>query len=631
MHVYTEEFSTLDLEFRLEISLPEEAPARVEVALQADPASPETSYLKVEVSQAGSGQTQTPVKGRFKLTGRVPIVEMHGLLTFPPSQAEMGMLPIYRQQKHTWAASSLPFFALIHRRGDNRFACGLLDQLTETDITFEQVMLEGSYALTFEKPFTLPAGGWRETVQLSTRRVPWQETLKGYREFVDRAWPQPRLPVPDSAFEPIFCTWYAILHDVTQDWVLENAYLASRLGFKTWITDYGWFLDQAHDPNIGEFAGDWQPSLRRFPDFAGHVAQVQKMGLRYLLWVAPAMVGKQSQAAQEHAGLLQQTPGVQFDCLSPWKAQSGAIIAAHLERLLKDYGLDGFKLDFLETIDPHQVPSDPDYQTAGEGLYAILSQALDRLQAIRPDLLIEFRNSYANLATRRFANLYRATDTPFNAADNRWQVAMLRLLAPDRAVALDPLCWSQDTSQEDLAVTLINGLCGVPMISVDLAACPLDHLNVLRYWIEFYNKHRSTLAHGEFLPEFQHNTLPLVRFIGKNERILALYEDYPLTLDVKEGDDVWVLNASTRPYVDILPDKSEGTWPVNVWDKFGVSVYTKVLAFPLSRLEVPVGGSLEIARMWKGEDRKPKTPPRPEPPKEPEKKSKRKRSTGKRK
>jgi alpha-galactosidase len=629
MHIYTEEFSALDLDFRLEVSLPEEAPAVVEVNTQPDPiaplplrvsrsgsgtrsGSPETSYLKIKVSQTGARKTQGPVKGSLKLTWSVPIAEMHGMITFPPSQAEMGMLPMGRQKKLTWAASSLPFLALVHRNGDNHFAFGLLDQLTETEITYEQVLPQCSYAFTLEKPFVLQNSGWLEIVQVSARRIPWQETLKGYREFVDREWPQPCLPVPESAYDPIFCTWYAVLHDVTQDWVLENAYLASRLGFKTWITDDGWFLDQTSDTGSGEFAGDWQPSARRFPDFADHVAQVQKMGLRYLLWVAPAMVGKESQAAREHANLLQQPAGMPFFCLSPWKAQSGEIIAGHLERLMKDYHLDGFKLDFIDTLDPRQVPPDPDYQTAGEGVYNLLSQALDRLQAIRPDVLVEFRNPYTNLAGRRFSNLYRASDTPFNAANNRWQVAMQRLLAPDRAVVLDPVCWGQDASLEDVAVMLINALCGVPMVSVDLGACQHSHLNLLRYWIAFYNQHRNTLVHGEFLPEFHHNALPVIRFIGKNERIVALYEDYPLTLDMKEGDDVWVLNGSTRPYIDILPDKSEGSSPVNAWDKFGNSVYTKVLTFPVSRLDVPVGGSLEIAKMWKGEKLELKAAPKEE-------------------
>ena len=44
MHIYTEEFSALDLDFRLEVSLPEEAPAVVEVNPQPDPFAPLPLY-----------------------------------------------------------------------------------------------------------------------------------------------------------------------------------------------------------------------------------------------------------------------------------------------------------------------------------------------------------------------------------------------------------------------------------------------------------------------------------------------------------------------------------------------------------------------------------------------------------
>ena len=92
MHVYSQEFSTLDLDFRLEVSLPEEAPAGVEVIPSS--AAPETADLKIQVSQAGANPGMVPVKGSFTLSWSLPITEMHGLLTFPPSQAEMGILPM---------------------------------------------------------------------------------------------------------------------------------------------------------------------------------------------------------------------------------------------------------------------------------------------------------------------------------------------------------------------------------------------------------------------------------------------------------------------------------------------------------------------------------------------------------
>ena len=171
-----------------------------------------------------------------------------------------------------------------------------------------------------------------------------------YREAVDQEWPQPRLPVPEHAYDPVFCSWTAIHHDVSQDWVLRNARLAADLGFGTWLTDDGWFTDKASFADY-RFTGDWQPCVAKFPDFAGHVREVQAMGLRYVLWVGPFMVGDESAAAQRHAHLLlQHDERLHYSQLSPWFRETGQVVADLLARLVGDFGLDGLKLDFIDAV-----------------------------------------------------------------------------------------------------------------------------------------------------------------------------------------------------------------------------------------------------------------------------------------
>jgi alpha-galactosidase len=208
-------------------------------------------------------------------------------------------------------------------------------------------------------------------------------------------------------------------------------------------------------------------------------------------------------------------------------------------------------------------------------------------------VLIEFRNSYTNLASRRYANLYRASDVPVNFSLNRWQVAMERLLTPDRAVVLDPALWHPDDTDENVAVTLINTIISVPMVSVDLLKYPKTHLDLIRYWIGFYCDHLDTIIHGEFLPEFLRGFLPLIRFTGPKERIIGVYEDYPI--QITEGPlPLWILNASSRPYIDVLPDAFSSLRQVITRDKFGRIKSQELVQFPTGRLSVEVGGSLEI-------------------------------------
>ncbi len=534
---------------------------------------------------------------RLSIQWEVPTVDMHGFYAGPPSPDKMAKLPYWWLKKKACANTGFPFVALFHRGGESRAAFGLVDQLTETALEAELSEATCSYHFHWYKPrgnISLPKRRWEEIMFVSTARRPWPAVLQAYTSTVDREWPQTQMPVPDFAYDPVFCTWTAIHHAVSQAWVLRNAHLAADLGFGIWLTDDGWFTDKAAFANYA-YTGDWEPCVPKFPDFVGHVREVQAMGLRYVLWVAPFMVGHDSQAARRLAHLLMPPIAqLNFSNLSPQYHETEAVVIDLLVRLMRDYGLDGLKIDFIDAIasDGQPIPQ-PDYPTLGEGFYRLMSEAADRLQAIKPDMLIEFRNPYTNLASRRYANLYRASDVPINFMLNRWQVVMLRLLAPDRAVHLDPALWHPADSDAAVAVHLINLLSSVPMVSIELDRYPQNHLDLLRYWIGFYRAHRDTIMHGEFAPELHLGHIPLIRFNGPSERIIGLYEDYAFSM--REGPlPLWILNASTRPFVELLPDGLAGTYTVRTRDKFGCLVAEEALTFPRHRLAVEAGGNLEI-------------------------------------
>jgi len=320
--------------------------------------------------------------------------------------------------------------------------------------------------------------------------------------------------------------------------------------------------------------------------------------MRYVLWVAPFMVGDASQAARQHAHLLAEaTTPMRYRNLSPRRAETRHVVGDMLERLMRDYDLDGLKIDFLDALAlDNLVATDSDYPTLGAGIYDILSAAIARVCAIRPDALIEFRNSYTNLASRRYANLYRASDVPINFAMNRWQVTMLRLLAPDRAVHLDPALWHPGDSDENVAVHLINMICAVPMVSIELDRYPQAHLDLIRYWIGFYNTHRDTIIHGHFAPEIRLGHVPVIRFSDDSERIIGVYDDVAFAPGAG-ALPLWILNASTRPFVELLPDERAGPHTVCTRDKFGQVVGWRTVTFPITRLPVEVGGSLEVCAL----------------------------------
>jgi alpha-galactosidase len=201
---------------------------------------------------------------------------------------------------------------------------------------------------------------------------------------------------------------------------MRNARLAADLGFRTWITDDGWFIESGQFANYSR-AGDWQPYTPKFPDFKAHVRMVQELGFHYILWVSPFMVGKDSEAARRYAHLL--TTGHEhlgFNNLSPWHAETRQVIGSLLEPLVRDYNLDGLKIDFLDAVSIHSVRKEgASDATLGASFYHLMKDVTDRLLAINPELLVEFRNTYANLASRSYANIYRSSDVLINFSLNR--------------------------------------------------------------------------------------------------------------------------------------------------------------------------------------------------------------------
>jgi hypothetical protein len=437
---------------------------------------------------------------------------MHGMYWGGNPTSELSYLPFWNVQKHICSNNGVPYIALIHRSGENRAAFGSFDQLTETSLTAHLSEADRSYHFRLIKPDytgqTLCVNRRREEIFfVSISHQPWSDVLQNYVCLCDAENQPVRLPVPAHAFDPVFCTWTAIHHDVSHEWIMHNARIAADLGFRTWITADGWFTDQ------GKFAdyrhtGDWQPFMPKFPDMKAHVNAVQALGFHYILWLS------------------------------------------------------------------------------------VLLEATERARAYEPELLVEFRNPYANLASRSYSNIYRCSDVPLNYTLNRWQAVMLRLLTPDRAIHLDPALWHADETDENVAVHLINVIVSVPMLSVELDRYPQSHLDLIRYWISFYNAHRNTIVHGEFKPTLALGHVPQIAFTSEGESIIGLYEDVPVELN--NAPSFWILNASSRPFVDFQPFASSGERRVVTRDKFGSVTCEQIVAFPIERLPLEVGGSLEI-------------------------------------
>ena len=129
------------------------------------------------------------------------------------------------------------------------------------------------------------------------------------------------------------------------------------------------------------------------------------------------------------------------------------------------------------------------------------------------------------------------------------------------------------------------------MISIELSNYPETHLDIIRYWIDFYNKHRKTIIHGEFKPQLHPTHIPLIDFVGEDEIITGLYETTKVTR--YNVDRQWILNASTRSTIEFEGQLSEPCRVIGR-NKFGSIVFDQQIDQLQQTMEVEAGGSLEI-------------------------------------
>lgn len=414
-----------------------------------------------------------------------------------------------------------------------------------------------------------------------------------HRHFADTlaamvAWWAAELPaavVPEAAFLPVFCTWYALHLDMTAEDVERLAALAAPLGFGALIVDDGWQTDEV-DRSYAT-TGDWQPAPGGFADFSGHVKRIQSLGLRYLLWHALPFAGDRSRAGEQLAGqTLAHLPQLETSVLDPGSPQVRAHLVERLAAAVEDHGVDGLKIDFIDTFAQHAE----DLGAVATGVRQLLADLDARLRAARPELLIEHRQSYTGPGLWPYATMVRATDCPHNAVENRVRCTDLRLAAGPLAVHADPLTWHPRESPEQIAVLLQSVLFATAQVSVDLGLQSPEQLAALRFWLSVMREHVELLQRGSFRPHRPELSYPLLE--ARHGRALAFGRYAPLPVAVTgEFDLLLVANADPDTLVRVTFTEAPGRLLLIVQDCLGAAlVVTSTIEDALEvAVDVPQG------------------------------------------
>ena len=446
--------------------------------------------------------------------------------------------------------------------------------------------------------FTAPTTPLREyevSVMLDRRDGDFAETVRQCTGWIAAKNGFRTAYAPESAFDPLYSTWYAYLQDVHAADLEKEATLAAALGMKTMILDDGW--QKVDSRSFYSATGDWMPVPSRFPDMKAHVAVVHKAGLKYMLWLAVPFMGDEAKNYPKFKNML--LKGGDTGILDPRFPEVREYLISTYERVIGEWGFDGVKLDF---IDSFVLPKDDpavkdnyagrDYRSLPDAVDRLMKDVLARLKRINPEVLVEFRQHYMGPAILQYGNMMRCADCPADPTANRRRVCDLRLTSGDIAVHSDMLVWSRDETPEGAALPILNVLFSTIQYSMVLATIPPAHRDVIRGWLDFSQRHRKALLRGAFRPHHAENGYTWIEGESEDERIVAAYANDVCARTGAADRPVFLVNATggRGMLVEFAADAR-----IEFFDVFGRPAGTASVGKGIVRLDVPASGYAKTA------------------------------------
>jgi len=539
------------------------------------------------------------VPPKFILKWSFPSIDIY---QFWNSNIKTDKVTYYRNSVTSRASSQVPLVCFINSRDINRFTFAISDALnkisTETYLREEDALFYCN--ITF---FDEPHPALKEyTVELriDQRNLPYYKVINDATKWWASMENYKPASVPDQAKLPMYSTWYSFHQNIDVEEVINECRLGKKIGLEAVIVDDGW---QTLDNKRGyAFTGDWEPD--RIGDMKSFVNRIHKIGMKILLWYSLPFIGEKSKIFEKFKGkYLHFWDGQGTWVLDPRYPEVREHIINTYETALKDWNLDGFKLDFLGWFYAGKetdmtASNGRDYASVNEAVDRLMTDIMERLRAIKPDIMIEFRQPYIGPLMRKYGNMFRAADCPNMEVVNRVRTTDLRISSDNTAVHSDMFMWHKDDPVESAALQILNILFSVPQLSVRLDSIPEDHFQMAKFWMNYWKENRDVLIDGEFIPEQPGTLYPIIRAYSDEKEIIAVYNDQFVSFDRSFVKEIDIINAKGSSMVIVDFKDDFGNTEISIYDCMGnlKEIYEKKLKAGVEKFEVPPSGLLQISR-----------------------------------
>lgn len=403
----------------------------------------------------------------------------------------------------------------------------------------------------------------------------WWETYDGYAPAF----------VPEDARMPLYSAWYSYHQQVDVPAIVEECRRFAKTGCRVLIIDDGW---QTDDNARGyDYCGDWRPTTSKVPSMKAFVDAVHETGMKFMLWYAVPLVGEYADAYARFKDKMLCSAGGKTHVLDPRYPEVREYLINRYKNAVLDWGLDGFKLDFVDSFRQSGTVCDGmDYVSVYDAVDRLLKDIMATLRTLKPDILIEFRQSYIGPLMRSFGNMLRVADCPGDSFTNRIGIAALRMTSGGTAVHSDMVTWHYDETPEQAAFQLTNILFGVPQISTKWHCMTEAQQKMVSYLLGLWCEYRDTILHGKMLYHDYASNYPYISARSENTQIGAVYAGKMAYIE-EPTDEIVLINASLDHTVFLCAADGGIAYRYDIYDCMGNRTGEGILTLDGDGLSIP--------------------------------------------
>jgi alpha-galactosidase len=315
---------------------------------------------------------------RERLPIGLRVIEERGVLTGHATNPFF----LLNRPGQAWEENGTVYFGALAFSGGWRIT---IDQLPSLDVRLHAGYNPVDFELTLapDETHTTPAlvcgvsaDGWGGV----SRR------LHGFAR--QRVLPRPPRQLADRPV--LYNSWEATYFNLSVAGQIELAHKAAAMGVELFCVDDGWFGGRRND-HAG--LGDWSVSPDIFPDgLHPLIAEVQRLGMKFGLWVEPEMVNPDSDLYRQHPDWVLHFAGrPRTESRNQLILDFGRpVVVAHiyqaLDRLLDEYPIEFIKWDMNRyASEPGSMAGKAIWRQHAAGVYSLM----DRLRQKYPRLDIQ--------------------------------------------------------------------------------------------------------------------------------------------------------------------------------------------------------------------------------------------------